>query len=210
MLKYADVVLSISANDRAHFQKYGRSVYVPAFSPDIKFPVNQTEVGYGILYHGNLSVSENIKAVLYLLDNVFSKIDLPVTIAGKKPADKILKKAAKLPNVKVVANPSEPEMLELVSKAQINILITFQSTGIKLKLLTALQYGKHCIVNNEMIEKTGLSNTCCIANTPNEIITAIYKLHSLPFGAAECKERQRVLSNLYSNTKSAKTILELL
>ena len=41
-------------------------------------------------------------------------------------------------HVCLIANPSEEEIQDLISKAQVNILPSFNCTGVKLKLLTAL------------------------------------------------------------------------
>lgn len=38
-----------------------------------------------ILYHGNLSISENYNAALWLIENVFSKITHFTIIAGLNP-----------------------------------------------------------------------------------------------------------------------------
>ncbi len=53
--------------------------------------------------------------------------------------------------------------------AQINVLPTFQATGIKLKLLMALYTGRHCIVNQPMVDNTGLEELCSIQNTAEEM-----------------------------------------
>ncbi len=50
-------------------------------------------------------------------------------------------------------------MTELIREAQINILPSFNTTGIKIKLLNAIFNGRHCLVNPAAIAGTGLGAT---------------------------------------------------
>ena len=61
-------------------------------------------------------------------------------------------------------------MNNLIENAQIHILITFQATGLKLKLLNSLFAGRHTIINQLMVTGSGLQKICHIANTAEEII----------------------------------------
>lgn len=44
------------------------------------------------LYHGNLSIAENEKAAIWLLEKVFNDLSFPFVIAGKKPSSRLEKK----------------------------------------------------------------------------------------------------------------------
>ncbi len=59
--------------------------FLPVFLP---FSKVKSETGKGdfCLYHGNLSVAENEKAVLWLLENIFLTTNFPFVIAGKNPS----------------------------------------------------------------------------------------------------------------------------
>ena len=50
------------------------------------------------------------------------------------PTRLIREAAAPYPHIKVEANPSKERMDALIHNAQIHMLITFQDTGLKLKL----------------------------------------------------------------------------
>ena len=43
--------------------------------------------------------------------------------------------AAKISHIKIVSNPTDNQMKEIISNAQVNLLFTQQSTGLKLKAL---------------------------------------------------------------------------
>ena len=108
------------------------------------------------MYHGNLSINENEEAAEWLLKNVFNNLAIPFVIAGKIPSQRLEALAHPHEHTCLVANPSEKEMQDMIAKAQINILPSFNNTGIKLKLLNALYSGRHCLVNKAGVEGPGL------------------------------------------------------
>ena len=209
ILKEADYILGISEPDTQYFdEKYGHSILVPAFH---RFDEITIKPGLGeyILFHGNLGVAENSDVFLRIAGNVLSKITHRVIVAGKAPSKSFVRRLSAWPNIEVVANPSDREMDQLIGDAQINLLYTAQSTGIKLKLLHALFGGRHCLVNTEMISHTGLEPLCRLADEPKEMIAQIEELINLPFTASQIREREKALQN-YSNRAGAEKILGLL
>ncbi|MBN2681235.1 MAG: glycosyltransferase [Bacteroidales bacterium] len=212
ILVMANCVLSISPNDHTHFNNlYQNSLFVPAFHPNEKVKSKEGRGNY-VLYHGNLSVAENCKAANFLIENVFSKIKgIPVKIAGKNPDKSIFANASKhLRDYEIIANPSNQRMSQLIENAQINVLPTFQSTGIKLKLIAALFSGRHCIVNHDMVDNTGLESLCSIKDSAQEIAEEIKRLFSITFTKMQVESRTEILNSGFLNFQNAAKIVELL
>ncbi|MDP3432036.1 MAG: glycosyltransferase family 1 protein [Bacteroidota bacterium] len=210
ILKNATHLLCISPNDNFYFDhNYGHSHFIPAFHP---FSQIKSKLGRGkyILFHGNLSVSENIQAVEYLLANVFSKIKLPVIISGKNPGVYLAQKISQYPNIQLVANPENDQMETIIQDAHISLLPTFQDTGLKLKLLASLFSGRFCIANTPMIHKTGLEHLCHLADTPKEMIDWANKLFEQDFTSEEIEKRKLILEDAFSNHQNAMKIIRLL
>ena len=210
ILKKASQLLCISPNDFDYFnQKYGHSHLIPAFHP---FNEIKSKVGHGkyILFHGNLSVGENIHAVEYLLVQVFSKINFPVIVAGKNPTAGLTEKINQYPHVELVSNPLNGQMETLIQDAQLCILPTFQDTGIKLKLLASLFSGRFCIANTPMIHNTGLEHLCALADTPKEMIDVIEELFHQDFTSEEIAHRKLILEDDFSNRRNALKIIQLI
>ena len=210
ILKNASHLLCISPNDNYYFDhQYGNSHFIPAFHP---FNEISTKVGRGnfILFHGNLSVSENIQAVEYLLQKVFNKTAQKVIIAGKNPTDRLIKKISQFSHIQLISNPEMEEMEALIQNAQICILPTFQDTGLKLKLLASLFSGRFCIANSAMIHKTGLEHFCHLADTPEEMIRLINELFVQEFTADEIEKRKLILEDSFSNHRNALKIIRLI
>ena len=63
---------------------------------------------------------------------------LPFIIAGKNPGASLIKEIDKNDNVQLFENPSEGMMDELIKNAHVHLLPSFNTTGIKIKLLIAL------------------------------------------------------------------------
>jgi hypothetical protein len=210
ILKKASHLLCISPNDNYYFdRKYGHSHFIPAFHP---FSEIKSKVGHGkyILFHGNLSVSENIQAVEYLIKNVFSKITFPVIIAGKNPTARLAQKISQYAHIQLVSNPENEQMEGLIQEAQISLLPTFQDTGLKLKLLASLFEGRFCIANTPMIHKTGLEHLCHLADTPKEMIDKVNELFDQDFTSEEIEKRKLILEDAFSNHLNALKIIRLL
>ena len=210
-LNTADAVLSISKQDSIHFSKYKNTYLIPAFHEEITIR-KKSRRGEGIVYHGNLSVGENIQAALYLIEHVFSKIKHPVIIAGRNPDKKLQDAVKNYAHIKLISNPSKQEMEALISNAQINILITFQATGIKLKLLNALSLGRFCVCNRPMVAGTGLEALCNIADDSKALIKLIEELHYQVFDedGQEYEKRKAVFKERFSNQAGAQKIIDII
>jgi len=210
-LKSATHVLAISPSDHHYLnRKYHNSVLIPAFHANDQV-LSKEGKGKFILYHGNLAVGENNFAALYLVKEVFSKIDMPCTIAGNHPSDELKKVCLKYPHITLIDNWSNEQIMEAIGKAQINVLPTFQSTGIKLKLLNALYCGRFCIVNPVMVHQTSLEKTCIISENAEQMLEDIKQYWKKPFGPEDLAARKQVLDNsIFNNIANANTIIGLL
>lgn len=176
--------------------------YLPLYLPEYK-TVYAGEKGSYCLYHGNLSVPENEAAAIWLLEEIFCRLDIPFVIAGKNPSARLRDMAHAFNHTCIVANPAEDEMLELIKKAQLNVLPSLNETGIKLKLVNALYHGRHCVVNKAGVEGSGLDGLCIIANNATGMLAAIEQAFQTPFTRQQYEERMSSLGLAFNNQKTA-------
>lgn len=210
IVENASALVCISPNDKEHFKQLNaQSHFITAFHPNQHIRISDTVADY-CLYHGSLGVGENNKAALWLVEHVFNHLDLPLIIAGNNPSEELRRKVNQLPHVSLISGISTPEILALIQSARINVLPTFQGTGIKLKLLAALFNGKHCVVNDLMIENTGLESLCHIANSPEEMIKVVMELYQKPFDNKEIQKREQLLTTTFSNKENAKKLADVI
>ncbi len=208
-LKNIDHIISISPNDNRYFNnRYNNSTLVSAFHPFDEVRVKAGKGDY-ILFHGNLGVAENQKAIKYLMEKVFTEITLNFMIAGKNPPKWLIDKCMVTPHITLIANPDKEVMDSLISDAQINLIPSFQPTGLKLKLINSLYVGRHCITNSPMVENTGMEGLCNIANSVRDMIRLIQEKFEEEFTYEEIERRKLILGSKLSNQKNAEKIIEL-
>ena len=182
--------------------------HLPVFLPYLKADGKQG-TGCFCLYHANLSINENEEAAIWLLQHVFNAIKVPLVISGNNPSQKLEFLAHQHPHTCLVANPSDKELHDMIAKAQINILPSFNNTGVKLKLLNALYNGRHCLVNKAGVEGSGLDTLCTIAEDEDDFKKAIKYLYAKPYANEENEKRQQLLLKLYDNQKNANKLIEI-
>jgi hypothetical protein len=181
-------------------------MFVPLFHLNETVDIINESEDY-ILYHGSLDVVENNQAIVWLISTVFSKLPYKVIIAGKNPKESLVKLIKNYPHISLKSNVSKEEMKSLIQKAQANVLISFQSTGLKQKVLNALYNSKHVIVNDKIVANSGLESLCNIANTPEDIIQQIKSKWNQPIDIKEIEYRKSYLDSNYSNLSNVKKII---
>ena len=208
-LKNASAIVTISPNDQAYFEAHYKNVhFLPAFHP---FEIQKSKPGSGdyFLYHGNLSVEENKIAADFLVDDVFAASDKKLIIAGKNPDKRLVAKVKKHANVKLIANPKDRQMNNLLVNAQACVLPTFQATGLKLKLLISLFSSRFVVANNLMVDNTGLETLCEKANTAAEFMAKIDEIATWEF-SSKVKEQRTEKLKAFSNQENAKQLIVLI
>jgi glycosyltransferase involved in cell wall biosynthesis len=203
-------ILAVSDRDnKLYREEFGATdiATLPVFLP---FEQVQSKEGTGCfcLYHGNLSVAENEHVVVWLLRNIFARLEMPLVVSGKNPSPRLERLIRQYPQVCLIANPSEEELQDLILKAQVNILPAFNCTGIKLKLLNALYNGRHCIVNRDMVESTGLEGICHVAEGEEDIRNSITRLFTEPLRSEEIETRKEVLGRLYDRQTNLQRLMQ--
>ena len=211
-VKWADLIISVSTTDADYLRKVfpeNKVEFIPCFHANEKITTLTGKSNY-ILYHGKLSVPENEKAVLFLIKNVFCKLKHKCIVAGMDPSDDIYKAASYYNNIEIIPNPEQNKMEELISKAQIHTLVTFQDTGLKLKLLNSLFGGRHTLVNTLMLAGSGLDSLCRIANTPEEMVSECNRLMEIPVDEKTIAQREKLLFPAFSNYEQAKKLIKMI
>lgn len=210
VLEHVDVLFTISEKDQDYYQSLHEHCYYLPAAHGVAFEVREGTGAY-FLFHGKLSVEDNKKAALLLMEEVFAGTKYNFVIAGLDPDKSLIEAAAKHANVEVIANLSQPDLKSLIQDAQANILYTFQDNGIKLKLLHALHLGRHCIVNTEMVSNTNdLASLCEIGASIAEMKDLVEKVDRQPFTKHKIEQREEILKKEFNNQSNTKKALEIL
>ncbi|MFI5154726.1 MAG: glycosyltransferase [Chitinophagales bacterium] len=203
------ILLAVTEGDadfyRQHFD--ARKIdFLPVFVP---FTEVKSHEGAGCfcLYHGNLSVPENEQSAVWLLQHVFNELELPLVIAGKRPSTRLSRLVAQNRHACLVADPSEEELQDMIGKAQVNVIPSFNCTGIKLKLLNAIYNGRHCVVNREAVKETGLECLCHVAGNADEFRAFVGEAYQQSFDVEEIERRKDILLSKFDNRKNAEKLI---
>ena len=203
-------ILAVSEKDSEVYRREFGATDIEVLPVFLPFDQVQSKEGTGCfcLYHGNLSVAENEKVVTWLLKNVFGSLEIPFIISGKNPSPRLTRRIYQYPHTCLIPNPTEGELQDLISKAQVNILPSFNCTGIKLKLLNALFNGRHCIVNPGAVEGSGLQTTCHMADCAVGIRDLIGQLSGRPFTSEEIAQRGKILGVLFDQEHNLRKLMQ--
>jgi hypothetical protein len=107
-----------------------------------------------------------------------------------------------------VPNPPQAEMEALIKNAQINMLVTFQATGLKLKLLNTLFNGRWMLVNKEMLAGTGLDSLCEIAGSTSEMKNRVKLLFDTVFDQNQILTRTELLQKRFSDETNVQKLIK--
>jgi hypothetical protein len=202
-------VISVSQKDATTYRElFGAKQvsYLPVFIP-YQEVTSAEGMGTYCLYQGNLGIAENEKAAIWLVEKVFDHLKIPFVIAGKNPSSRLSRLAGSRCQICIIANPGEEEMKDLIAKAQVNILPSFNATGIKLKLLNALFNGRHCLVNEATVKETGLESACHVGESAQSFKEIIVQLYRQYFGEEEIRLRNKMLLKEFNNQENGRALM---
>lgn len=210
VLKNVSVVLPVSKKDTDQIRGISLMTkvhYLPVFLPFQRVNILDGQGSY-CLYHGNLSIAENVKAVVWLA-NKMDTDHCSLIIAGRNPSA-WLTKFLRTKKIKLIANPSDEELLHLIQHAHINIVLSFNETGIKLKLLNALFHGRYCIANEAAIPDAEFKKFCDIISSEENIMSHISLLTDKPIDVHKIEARKEFLLSNFDNLNNALQLIALL
>ncbi len=205
---FFDHVFTLSKQDFKDVEGKTKKVsYLPVFHGNDKF-ISQSEYGDYALYHGDLRLPDNKKAVSFLIQ-IFRKIpDYKLIIASSNGKVFIEKQSQKEANIEFVFIESEAHLNLLLANAHINVMLSFQQAGTKLKIVNSLFKSRFCLINNNMVDDERIVNLCEIANNEADFIQKINLLKKQPFTQNE--EKEKVLSVVYTDLNNAKKLQQIL
>ena len=212
ILSNASLMLTVSKDDTQYLASVfpqNHVLYLPSFHNNDEVSIKPGRGTYA-LYQGKLSVPENSVAAEFLINEVWEDSFPELVIAGLNSPAWLTRLGAERTNIRFVHNPSDDQMISLIQEAHLNIMVTFQPTGLKLKLLNALFCGRFCLVNPQMVVGTSLDGLCHLASNPIGFKEKISFLFNQDFDEAHIHHRAFVLMKHYSNQNNCKLLVEIL
>lgn len=202
VLTKASGILSISPLEHNYFKSlYKGTYYLPVFHQNKELKLLTPKGNYA-LYIADLRISDNLKAAHFLIE-VFRDLNYPLIIASSFKNKNLKISVKKFKHIEFKQIFTQIEADKLLANAHLNVMLTFQPTGIKLKLINALFAGRFCLTNSTMVKGTGLETLCLTADSITGFKKLVKAYKNKPFTADKVAERQTLLAefNVLSNAK---------
>lgn len=209
VLEYADTLITLNVTHKNYYEKLFPEKEIINLEPFSAFSKVNIKEGLGnyALYHSNLSDPDNKEAAIFLIRNVIKDTKIPFIVAGKNP-DSELKHICKESKVKILANPSDEKLDELIRNAQVNVLVSFMPWGSKIKIYPALYHGRHCLVNSNMVQGFSYTETCHVSDSEEVLQKQLLMLMQRSFTSEDIAMREKILGQTPS-VKKAEVLYKL-
>ncbi|NBI29332.1 glycosyltransferase family 4 protein [Chengkuizengella marina] len=197
LFNYLDFTIVLSKEDKQLLDiPPNKSEVIPFGLDDNEQPIGNFNTKPNLVFVGSLEYIPNNEGIEWFLDEVVSKLNLSevkVFIIGKGANDKLKKKVAAFPNVKLLGFVDD--LSSFLLKSNIFIVPLLSGSGIRLKVLEAMRKGIPIISTSKGIEGIQLSHfeDVLIADTP--------KLFSEHVNLLLKNQKQRELLSKYSRQK---------
>ncbi len=207
-LHHFDHVFTLSVYENSIVSAWTDKVtYVPVFHGNEKVKTLSAQGDYA-LYHGDLRLPDNKKAVSFLIELFQGIPDYTLLIASSNGKDFVESLIQKAENIQFVTITSEPHLDSLLENAHINVLLSFQKSGTKLKLINSLFKSRFCLINENMVDDENILQLCETASTADGFISKIKELATKPY--TENERRGALLSEVLNDKENAEKIASLI
>lgn len=204
-----DHIFTISPGDQEWYNKKGaKCEFLPPFHGLEEANIKHGRGEY-LLYQGDLSIESNQKAVLELLKAPGIN-QYPIVIAGKEGDRFFEEKLTKYSNLRREVDVNEDNMTGLIQDAQIIIIHSRHSSGMKVKIFPALYNGRFVISNENSLTRTGLDQEMHVYQHINDLSGLLAKLWPLEFNGERLQKRNEVLKGMPGDKEKAQAIVRYL
>lgn len=202
-----NTVFTLSIFENEFVKSFSKNAqYIPVFHGN-KTVENLSQYGDYALYHGDLRLSDNKKAAVFLI-KIFKEIkDYPLLIASNNGKQFIEKQIKNTPNISYVTIENDAHFKKILNEAHINVMLSFQKSGTKLKLINSLFNSRFCLINNNMVDDSRILSLCEVALNEQEFIEKINLLKATPYFK---ENRSEVLSEVLDDLKNAKEMADFM
>jgi hypothetical protein len=210
MLQQNITIACIGKSDQIFFHSNKNKAiieYLPGFL-SVDEVTSQLGKGSYCLFQGDLSVEENIFSVNWLLTHIFKDSLHQLIIAGKNPSKLLQRKATD--SISIIANPDHKKMESLLANAQVILIPTFTTTGLKIKVVQSLYKGRHCLGNQNAGLGFESSTLLVSADQPLQFKEKLDMLMNLEFTAEDIASRASLLHKEFDKITNANRLLKLL
>ena len=208
VLKELESVFCLSEkefNEVHSYSKNARLIHIFHGNESIK---HLNGKGDYFLFHGDLSTSDNKKALEETIRMFKALPQLRLVVASDRAGDDVKKKINNVANITLVPIETSENLRQLFENAQGNILLSYQNSGTKVKLFNALYNSRFVIINQNITDDRDLMSLCRLGSTPDEIRQRIIEAADEDYN--ENETRSKVLGKNYSDNAKAEEMSKVI
>lgn len=193
--------------NRESNQISNNSFYIPVFHGN-KIVKQFSEFGEFALYHGDLRISDNQRAVAFLI-SIFRELpEFKFVIVSNSGGEKIEKQIIEANNITFFLAKNQKDLELFFEKAHLHVLYSFQQSGTKVKVINAIFNGRHCLINSVMVDDNRIIELCSVADNREAYKQKIIELMKAPYQSKS--NRYNVLDNVLNDVENAKKMNKMI
>lgn len=158
------------------------------------------------LFHGDLSISDNKKALDETIDLFKGFPEYKLVVASDRASEDTRRKIDPIGNISLVPIETTENLHHLFENAHANILLSYQKSGTKVKLFNALYNSRHIIINENITDDDSLVNLCLLGSNTQEIRQHIIEVAEKDYNGNE--SRKAILEKNHSDAAKAEEVMK--
>ncbi|KFF22460.1 hypothetical protein [Chryseobacterium sp. JM1] len=160
------------------------------------------------LFHGDLSISDNRKALEETISMFKNLPQHQLVVASDRAGEDLKKKISDIGNISLVPIETTENLHHLFENAHANILLSYQNSGTKVKLFNALYNSRFVIINENITDDSALMDLCHFGSGSDGIRQHIIEIAAKDYD--ENDERRKVLEKNYSDDAKAEEMVKII
>ncbi|PQA94674.1 hypothetical protein B0A69_09475 [Chryseobacterium shigense] len=207
-LKEFEGVFCLSEKEYNEVDSYSKNAHLIHIFHGNELVKRLNKKGDYFLFHGDLSVSDNKKALEETISLFQNLPQYKLIIASDRAGKDLKKKISSIVNISLVPIETTENLHRLFENAHANILLSYQNSGTKVKLFNALYNSRFVIINENITDDRTLMNLCYWGCTTQEIREQIIATATKDY--TENEIRSEVLEKKYSDNSKAVEMVKVI
>ena len=208
VLNKFDHILTLSHADQEYTKnRVDHTTFMPVFHGNDAV-ISLDGFGEFCLFHGDLSIADNRKSLIFVANVFKQNPDWQLVIAASTNEVFVQKIIGKAQNIRFENLLDFDHLKSLLARAHINISWSFQQSGTKLKVINCLYNSRFSIINENIVDDPAIENLCHVVTNETELTNKIRLLNATAFN--EFENRKQVLELNLSNQKSVEKLKQII
>ncbi|WP_265132007.1 glycosyltransferase family protein [Chryseobacterium oranimense] len=208
LLKEFDAVFCLSEKEFNDVESYSENAQLIHIFHGNRTVKPLTKKGDYFLFHGDLSISDNKRALKETITMFKALSQYKLVVASDRAGDDLKKKISNIDNISLVPIETSENLHRLFEHAHANILLSYQNSGTKVKLFNALYNSRFVIINQNITDDKTLTKLCRFGSTSDEIRQQIIETAVQDYN--EYETRKDILERNYSDDAKAEEMSKII